>query len=94
VLVHVLPERSWFSDSFTSGADVSPLSWMAALVEIAAAVALAVTGFAVLSRRGGLASAARRHPGQRTLRAAALHPLALGFALTQVVTIGVSFAQL
>lgn len=94
VLVHFLPERSWFSDSFTSGADVSALSWTAALVEVAAAVALAVTGLVVLSRRGGLASAARPHPGQRSLRDAALHPLAFGFALTQVVTVVVSFAQL
>ena len=93
VLVHFLPERSWLSDSFTGGADVSPLSWIAALVEVAAAVTLAVTGLVVLSRRGGLASAARPYPGQRTLRQAALHPLALGFALTQVVTVAVSFAQ-
>lgn len=93
VLVHFLPERSWFSDSFTSAADVSPLSWIAAVVEVVAAVVLAAVGLAALSRRGGLASAARPHHGERALREAALHPLALGFALTQVVTMAVSFAQ-
>jgi hypothetical protein len=93
VLVHFLPERTWLSDSFTGGADVSPLSWTAALIEVAAAATLAVVGTLALSRRGGLASAARPYPRQRTLREAILHPLALGFALTQVVTIVVSFAQ-
>jgi hypothetical protein len=93
VLVHFLPERSWFSDSFTSGADVSPLSWTAALIEVAAAVTLAAVGTLALSRRGGLASAARAYPRQRTLLEAIRHPLALGFALTQVVTVAVSFAQ-
>jgi hypothetical protein len=93
VLVHFLPERSWFSDSFTSAADVSPLSWLAASLEVVAAVALAVAGLAVLSRRGGLASASRPHPGQLSLREGLLHPLALSFALSQVVTLAITAAQ-
>ncbi len=93
VLVHFLPERSWFSDSFTSAADVSPLSWLAASLEVVAALALALAGLAVMSRRGGLASASRAHPGQLTLREGLLHPLALSFALSQVVTLAITAAQ-
>ena len=93
VIVHFLPWSSSLSDSFPSGTDVSLVSWMAAALEVVAAVTLACVGLVVLSRRGGLESAARPYPGQRSLRAAILHPLALLFALSQAVTMVISFVQ-
>jgi hypothetical protein len=94
VLVHFLPERSWLSDSFTSGADVSPLSWIAASLEVAAALAIAVAGLAVLRARGGLASALQPAPDQRSARDAVLHPLALAFIVGQLAITVISFVQL
>lgn len=94
VLVHFLPERSWLSDSFTSGDDISPLSWGAASLEVVAAVVIAVAGFAVLRARGGLASAMRPVVEQRSIGEALLHPLALAFLAGQVVITVVSFVQL
>jgi hypothetical protein len=94
VVVHFLPWSSSWSDSFTSGSDVSPLSWAAASLEVVAALTLASVGLVVLSRRGGLASAARPYPGQRSVREALIHPLAFLFALSQAVTLVVSFVQL
>jgi hypothetical protein len=56
VMVHVLPGRGWLSDPlFTGGA--SPISQVAALLEVATAAWLAVAGYAEVRRRGGLVSA-------------------------------------
>jgi hypothetical protein len=94
VLVHFLPARSWLSDSFTSASHVSPLSWFAASLEVVAAALLGLAGWIVLQQRGGLASAARPHAGQRSLRDALLHPLALVMLTGNVIVVAASFAQL
>lgn len=47
--VHFLPEWSAFSDSFVTG-DLGALSWGAASVEVAGALALGVTGVRALGR--------------------------------------------
>jgi len=94
VSVHFTPARSWASDSFVSGGNVSPLSWGAASLEVAAAVTLALVGLAVLRARGGLASVPRPLADERSVREGLLHPLALVFAVSQVVVLAVSFAQL
>ena len=64
VLVHLLSARSWLSDPLFDGG-ASPLSQVAALLEIVAAVVLAVTGQRSLRARGGLASAAAGPPSAR-----------------------------
>ena len=53
---HLAPEWSVLSDPYP-GSDVSLFSWVAALTEIAGALALGTAGAVVLRRRGGLASA-------------------------------------
>jgi hypothetical protein len=93
VFVHFLPARSWLSDSFTSGAHVSPLSWIAASLEVVAAVVLSVAGGVTLAHRGGTASAARRYPAQRSIRSALGHPLVVTLLVTQTAVVIVSFAQ-
>ena len=93
VVVHFLPARSWLSDSLPSGTDVHPLTWVAASLEVVAAVGLAVAGIVVLRRRGGLASAGRPAPEQLPLSSALRHPLVLAFLASQVVVLVVSFAQ-
>lgn len=94
VAVHFLPGRSWLSDSFTSGADVSALSWVAASFEVAAAAALGCVGLVVLKRRGGPASATRANPGQRELRAAIVHPVALAMVAGNAIILAISLPQL
>jgi hypothetical protein len=94
VLVHFLPERGWLSDSFTSGVDVSPMSWFAASFEVLAALLLGVAGGWVLHRRGGLASAAALHDEQRPVRDGFLHPAAMTMLLANVAIVAISFAQL
>ena len=81
--VHFLPAHSWLSDSFTSAANVSALSWAAASLEVAAALLVAATGFAVVHRRGGLAAAAQPYEGERGLGEAIADPLAFAIVLTQ-----------
>jgi hypothetical protein len=93
VLVHFLPERGWLSDSFISATDVSPLSWTAASLEVAAAVTLGVVGLIVTRQRGGLASATRASSDQRSLRDALLHPVALAMILGNAAVLVISFAQ-
>jgi len=88
------PARSWASDSFTSAVDVSPLSWSAASLEVAAAVVLGVAGLAVLRQRGGLASASVPVEGQLELGRALRHPLAVTMILGNALILVVSFAQL
>jgi hypothetical protein len=91
--VHFLPAHRWLSDSFTGAINVSPLSWVAASLEVAAALALAVVGLLVLRRRGGMESASRSHPQQRRLAEGVMHPLALLMIVTQVAALAVSFGQ-
>ena len=94
LVVHFLPARSWASDSFTSAVDVSPLSWSAASLEVAAAVVLGVAGLAVLRQRGGLASASVPVEGQLELGRAVRHPLAVTMIAGNALILVVSFAQL
>ena len=94
VVVHFLPARSWLSDSFTSATGVSPQSWIAASLEVVAAVTLGVVGLIVLRGRGGLASATRPNSGQRNLRDALLHPIALAMIIGNAALLVISFAQL
>jgi len=91
--VHFLPAHGWLSDSFTSAVHVSPLSWTAASLEVAAAVALAAVGLRVLQRRGGPESASRPYLAQRPVKEGLLHPLALLVIVSQLVTLIVSFVQ-
>jgi hypothetical protein len=62
VVVHFLPARSWFSDSFTSAQHVSWLSWSATSLEVVAAVMVATVACAVLASRGGVAVTTSRSP--------------------------------
>jgi hypothetical protein len=94
VVVHFLPQRSWLSDSLPGGVDLSPITWFAASLEVAAALALGIAGYLVLQQRGGLASATRPHPDERTLRDGLLHPAALVMLLANVVIVVASLAQL
>lgn len=94
VVVHFLPARSWLSDSLTSGADVSPLSWAAASIEVLAALALAAAGLLVLRRRGGLESATRERPDTRPLAAGLTHPATLAMIGGNVVLLVGSVLQL
>ena len=94
VLVHFLPERSWLSDPLTSGIDVSPLSWIAASLEVVAAATLGAIGYVVLRRRGGLASATEDRPEQTSLQAALRHPLAAAFVLANAVILVITAIQL
>lgn len=86
VFVHFLPARSWLSDSFTSGGNVSPLSVFAAGLEVVAAVTLGIVGL-----RGVLAPESVE---QRPLREGLAHPLALTFIVSQVLVLAISLAQL
>ena len=92
--VHFLPPRRWLSDSFTGATDVSPLSWGAASLETLAATALGVAGLIALSRRGGLASAARPNPGQRPLRDVATHPVVVVTTLGNALIFAISITQI
>jgi hypothetical protein len=94
VLVHFLPARGWLSDSLTSAADVSRLSWIAASLEVVAATALGLAGLAALRDRGGLASAAHPRSDQRPVRDALAHPAVVAMALGNAVILAVSAVQL
>jgi hypothetical protein len=93
-VVHFLPERSWASDSFTSAPDVSPMSWFAASLEVAASLVLGLAGFLVLRDRGGLTSAAEPHDGQQPLAGGLRHPVALTMLIANLVILAVSIGQL
>ena len=84
--VHFLPDHAWLSDSFVS-TSADPLSWIAASLEVAAAITIAVVGTAVLQRRGGLAAASRTRETTRRTRDAISHPLALVMILSQALTL-------
>jgi len=94
VVVHFLPARSWFSDSFTSGDGAGALSWAAAFLEVIAALTLGIVGLATLRQRGGLTSATQPHRPQRSLSSALLHPIALIMILGNAVILGISLVQL
>ena len=93
LFVHMLPARPWLSDSFTSATDVSPLSWFAASLEIAAALIIAVVGTVELHRRGGIASAKQPWPAQRRLAVALRHPIVITMIAGNVVLIVISATQ-
>ena len=93
VLVHFLPERQWLSDPLIATSGIDRWSIFAASFEVAVALVLGLVGLRALRRLGGLRSAARPSPQQKSPREALLHPITLAFALTQAVTLAVSFAQ-
>jgi len=94
LFVHLLPKRSWLSDSFTSATGVSPLSWFAASLEIVAALTVGVVGLVELRRRGGLASAYQPWPPQRPLGQALRHPLVVLMIAGNATILAISFSQL
>jgi hypothetical protein len=91
--VHFLPAHGWLSDSFVSGDATSPLTWIAASLEVVTALAIAGVGVAVLRHRGGLPSAARPNSGAAPITKAVKHPLALLMILSQGVMLVVFFVQ-
>lgn len=94
LVVHFLPERSWLSDSLAEeGTGVTALSWIAASLEVAGALALAFAGWAVIRSRGGLTAATAARSHELALRATLLHPLVVVFALGQFVILALSLAQ-
>jgi hypothetical protein len=94
VVVHFLPARGWISDSFVSATDVSPLSWIAATLEVIAALALGTAGLIAMRRRGGLESATIPRREQLPLAGALTHPLVVVMVGGQVVLLAVSAAQI
>ena len=93
VVVHFLPARGWLSDSLASAANVNALSWVAASLEVVAAVVLGVAGFLVLRRRGGLGSALVPYARQRPLRGGLTHPLAIAMIAGNAVIVTITAFQ-
>jgi hypothetical protein len=85
-VVHFLPQRSWLSDSFPSAINVSPLSWTAASLEMAAAAAVGAAGVLVL-RSGGWRGDGRVADGLR-------HPVAMVMIAGNAAVLIASFLQL
>jgi hypothetical protein len=94
VVVHFLPTRGWFSDSFVSASHVSPLSWVAASLEVIAALVLGTVGLIALRRRGGVESATIPRPGQLPLTDAFRHPVVVAMVGGQAVLLSMSAVQL
>jgi hypothetical protein len=94
VVVHFLPARSFFSDSFLGHHHTSPLSWIAASLEVATAGALAITGLVVLVQRGGCATLHDENPGRRSWRDSFAHPIVVAMIAGNAVILAVSFASL
>ncbi len=90
LLVHLAPERSWFSDSLSAGEDVTWFSWIAVIGLIAASVVLAAAGWSELRRRGGLESAVR----SRSTSGSAFHPVTVVVAIGNAVIFAGSIATL
>lgn len=90
VAVHVLPDRPWLSDSLTTGEDITWFSWVAVIGLVAAATGLATAGWAVLRRRGGLASAAGGAPPSGSFR----HPVTAAMVLGNLAILAGSVATL
>ena len=93
-VVHFLPQHPLFSDSFTSASSVSPLSWLAASLEIVTAAGLAIGGVTALRRRGGLTSSALPYAGQRPWPVAVRHPVALTMIAGNATLLVLSLHQL
>ncbi|HWH31133.1 MAG TPA: hypothetical protein VNU01_00525 [Egibacteraceae bacterium] len=85
LIVHFTPRRTWLSDSLLEGADT--LSLVAATLEVAAAAALAITGFLVLRARPS--SQASSSPLARAL----VHPVAAVTIAGNTAAIAIAFAQ-
>jgi hypothetical protein len=85
LFVHFLPQRSWLSDSFTSAAHVSLLSWGAASLEVVAATTLGVVGLLALNTSRGQ---------PRPLRDVLTEPVVLVMVLGNAVIMALSIAQL
>jgi hypothetical protein len=86
--VHFLPARGWLSDSFTSGGDVSPLSWFAATLELVAALVVGAVGLAALRRPADVDG------GPDAVAEAVRHPVPAAMIAGNAVVLAVSFAQL
>jgi hypothetical protein len=93
VVVHYLPARSWLSDSFTSAAHVSPLSWIAASLEVVAALTLGAAGLVALGARGGVSSARVPHAPQQRLARTLAHPVVVAVVAGNAVIVAISLAQ-
>jgi hypothetical protein len=91
--VHLVPRHGLLSDSFTSAAHVSPLSWFAASLEIVAAVIVAMLGARQLRAMGGLSALAEPNRGGAGFRASRVHPIVALIVLTQTATLVISLAQ-
>jgi hypothetical protein len=85
--VHFLPARSWFSDSFVSAHDVSPLSWFAASFEVVAAFVLAGSG--ALARGTPLAG----RPPASSVASALRHPVAIAMLAGNAVILVIAFVR-
>ena len=94
LVVHFLPARSWLSDSFPSAVNVSPLSWIAASLEVITALVLGVVGLVVLFHRGGFGSVGQANERQRSFGRAVRHPVALAMISGNAALLAVTAAQL
>lgn len=90
LLVHLSPQRSWFSDSLTAGDGIIWFSWVAVVGLVVASVLLATTGWVTLKRRGGLTSAV--HSGHPS--GSVFHPVTTAMILGNVVIFVGSVATL
>jgi hypothetical protein len=85
VVVHFTPHRSWISDSFVSGGDVSPLSILAAGLETFAALTLAFAGLSMVLR-------GEAEPGpSRSLADTVRHPVVAIMAVGNAAILVLSF---
>jgi hypothetical protein len=91
--VHFLPKHRYLSDSFTSAAHASWLSWGAASAEVVAALALAAVGALVLRRRGGLGQSLEPRAGALRLANALQNPIAALMVVSQILGLAISFTQ-
>lgn len=94
VVVHFLPERGWLSDPLASGVGVTPVSWIAASVEVVAALTLGIAGLVTIRRRRGLAvSGSGPGPEQRTLLQTFRHPVVLAMIAGNVILLTITAIQ-
>ncbi len=93
VEVHFLPDTGAFSDSFTSAAHVSPVSWFAASLEIAAALVVAFVGAQLVRAGGGARALVTANRGERGFGATRLHPIVLLMLVSQAAVLVVSLVQ-
>lgn len=90
LLVHLSPERPWFSDSLTAGENVTWFTWVAVVGLVVGSSFLAAAAWSVLRRRGDLPSALR--PVAPT--ATALHPVTTTMAVGNLIILAGSVATL